>query len=455
VFYPESPRPLEVAAMTRSGLSRRQLLRAFGPMAAIAAVGLSRRARATPITATVTWGPYDADYTGREDSSPAFQKALNAIMSAGQGWGGVLDVPVGIYLLKSPLSCTGSVTIRGNGQASSILKVAHSGTAVAVTCPSNSQCVTMNDIGFSPCPGTGPAGTAVSLNFPAATSAWQHASIHDVDLGVALPGYTSFTTGISATNCWCSDFRDINMQASNISPVPGASLLSLNGKCIDTRVNNIWTQGISAGVLVNSYCEGLHVANSIFIAGMALSTGATSYSGGGSGLPINLLQLFMTNNECNCTTTAANLYQVDTGTLMGNHFGTKTVAGSALQLVGSSNLLVGNSLFTGELTAQSPEPYTGVTMSSSSNANCSLNNVDGCEFTNLLTGVVFQSGATNCSALGIRMAGNGLASLISGPVQIGEYFQQPVLDFSGNSTNFAQCVSNSAGLTTLSARKTR
>lgn len=88
---------------------------------------------------------YQADPTNVNDSTKAFQNALNAIASAG---GGVLYVPVGEYLIKSTLTWTSgySLMIVGDGEGASVINRA-SGTAPFHTLDiQNSGAVTIQNL---------------------------------------------------------------------------------------------------------------------------------------------------------------------------------------------------------------------------------------------------------------------------------------------------------------------
>ena len=242
---------------SRVALSRRScmgvLAGAFG--ASIMTTSRAAKASQAPVTTSfdITQAPFGADQTGSTDASAAIQLALNQISSLG---GGKLIVPAGNYRVGQPLVCNASLTIVGDGQASSVFWVQHSGTALAVNCSSPLGSVTIRDIGFSPSPGgNGPAGTALQLTFPSDASGWQRCSIQDVDLGVARPGYTTFTNGLIVNNLWRGSIRNLNMH-SNVGNVAGTTFISMNGTCIDNRISNCSVDGIDVGIYVHGYSEG-------------------------------------------------------------------------------------------------------------------------------------------------------------------------------------------------------
>jgi hypothetical protein len=423
-------------------LARRGLVGLGGAVIAAGALGMPRRALAS--SCAFTCGGYCADPTGQNDSSPAFQAALNSITPEGAAF---LNVPVGRYRLDTPLtSQNSSVTVVGAGQASTVFLVTHKGTAWTHTCNSNSQSVTIRDIGFSPTPnGGGAGGTAIALVFPAAGSGWSHSSIENVDLGVAEPGYTVFAGGLSLTNAWRVNVRNLNGH-SNIGNVTGSYFVGLNGECIDNRFNNCSVDGVDTAFAVNAYSEGLHLSDCVLIGNRGISTGTTSYSGNGKSSPlINLLGLYVSNCEINCEDTAGALFQVCSGWLDNTHFGSQTASQPALSLLGCTNLQVSECGFTGE-TGSGGLPFIGVYLGASSSQsgtwNSTSNQLDGCEFVNVLTGIEFGPGSVDNTATAIRMLAYGEGSLIGAPVKFGNGTMQAVLDTSGNSTNNAQWLSS-------------
>ena len=265
----------------------------IGAVAAVQTANATQNNSAIQTCFDITQSPFNADQTGVQDASPAIQTALNAISALGAG---KLIVPTGTYKLLSPLVCNGSLTLVGDGQASSVFLVQHNGTAITVNGGIWSS-TTMRDFGLSPTVGSGIAGTAIALNFPENSSGWQRASIQDVDLGVAKPGYTTFTNGLVLTNVWRGNFRNVNMH-SNVGSIRGTAFITLAGMCIDNRFNNCSVDGIDTGFLVSSYSEGLHITDTVVIGNVGVGMASRPYSGNGSTTPfISLLGLYISNCE--------------------------------------------------------------------------------------------------------------------------------------------------------------
>ena len=430
-------------------LSRRQSLTYLltGGIGAIAVAQPANAAQASSAITTsfdITQPPFNADQTGQQDASPAIQAALNAISSLGAG---KLVVPTGNYKLLSPLICNGSLTVIGEGQASSIFLVQHGGTALTVNGGIWSS-VTMRDLGFSPTPTVGSAGTAIALNFPSNASGWQRCSMQDIDLGVAKPNYTTFTNGLVLTNVWRGNFHNVNMH-SNVGSVPGTTFVTLAGMCIDNRFNNCSVDGTGTGFYVSSYSEGLHISDTVIIGNVGVGMAATPYSGNGSTTPfISLLGLYISNCEINCAIDSLALRFVDTGWIVNTHFGSRTANSSSAFFFGCNAVQVSNCSFTGQLNPQSPAWDCGVLTAELSGwptSNCTF---DSCLFNNILIGVQFGPGTFNCSARNVRMVNLATGLLLGTPVSVGSMTMKACNDASGNATNSAHWISSSNTVTT-------
>ena len=439
-------------AQSARHLSRKEcLMLMFG--AACGAVGLSSTASAATQSGTgvttsfdITQAPFYADQSGGQDAAPAIQAALNAIMAIGRG---KLIVPSGNYKLGSPLICNNaSLTIVGDGQASSIWFVQHNGAALTVNCTSAGSSVTIRDIGLSPTPSAGAAGSALVLNFPNSTSGWQHCSIQDVDLGAPFPNYTSFMNGIVFTNLWRGNIRNVNMH-SNIGNVPGSTFVTLNGTCVDNRFNNCSVDGINTGFFVGGYSEGLHISDTVIIGNVGVNTGTQPYSGNGSTSPlINVLGLYISGCEMNCNGNPLHLMYVDTGWVSDSHFGARNAATAAAIVLGCAKVQFLNCAFTGQFDKSNPQWDVGVLSGAASGWPSNNIMVDSCNFTNLLIGVQFGAGTFNSSARGVRMMAPGEGSLIGSPMLAGAFTMYACHDVSGNTTNSGQWLTSSTGVGT-------
>jgi hypothetical protein len=449
LLVPRSP-GLVLAGTRKPSMGRRGFLGWGGAAAAAGILVPFRPGRAA--TCAFKVGPYCADPTGQTDSSQAFQAALDSIASQGNG---VFQVPRGIFRLDSPLvSQNASVTIRGAGQAESILRITHTGTAWAHTCTNKYQHVEISDIGFSPTPtGGGPAGTCLSLNWPSSPSGWCGPTIDNVDIGVAHPGYTCFTTGVSLSNSWRGQVNNLNSH-SNIGAQSGSVCISLSGECIDNRFTNMSLDGYDTSLLLNNYSEGIHVIDSVIYGNHGISTGTTSYSGNGQTSPlINLLGLYVARCEFATQGTALELYQVDSGWISSSQFQNSTPGQAAVTLMGSTAMQISGCQFTGHLNAGT-SPFVGIALSTSSAGwSAGSNQIDKCEFSNLTTGILLGGGCINNTGSGNRMLAYGGASLVGNPqTNPNGALLSALMDNSGNSTNLFEWLASADAINSKSGR---
>ena len=346
-------------------------------------------------------------------------------------------MPPGYYALQGSLgysAANGSLTIMGYGPELSVLMVRHTATALGVifTNPGDSQSLVVKDIGFSPAPGGGPAGTGVALSLAEVGSAWPSCQIENVDFGTQSPGYTVFNTALSLTNVWRSSIVNCNAHSNSGF---GGTFLSLNGLCVDNRIDRCNLDGYEIGVTVGAYSEGLHITNTVFIGGTAVMTGRSGYNGA-----INLLGLFIAGCEFNCTNSVLSLYQVNQGWISDTDLNGPHQAGGwvACLMTGCSRLKFSQCHVLGSLNTQAPTAQTGILATSSPATATVAISVDDCEFENILVAIALAPGTTNFTGLGIRMLAPGNASLVSTPIVYGAYTQQPLVDSSGNASNLVQ-----------------
>ena len=397
----------------------------------------------------VTSAPYDAS-PALADNTLNFQAALNALLALG---GGVLQVPPGSYVLQGGLdfaAANGSLTVMGYGSGLSILIIKHAGIAlnVAFLNPGDSQGLVVRDIGFSPVSGAGAAGTAVSLTLAAVQSAWPSCRFESVDFGVQYPNYTVFSEALSLTNVWRSAI--VNCTAHSNGKL-GGSFLTMSGLCVDNRVQGCNVDGYQFGVSVQHYCEGLHLIDTVFIGGTAVSTGSSNYNNG-----INLLGLYISGCELNCLDTVLSLYQVNSAWISDSDvFGPRAASGSvACRLIGCGRIKIVDCLFGGSFDTAAPSDQIAVACSSSVLGASYAVTVDNCDFENTLVAISLGEGTENFTALGLRMLAPGNRALVNTPVTFGNFTQQPLVDQSGNTTNTVQwlATSNAGGHT--SSRRT-
>jgi hypothetical protein len=431
-------------------MTRRGLLRCAGAVTAIGVVVSPSLAFAAGAVIDVTASPYSAD-PSKADNSAAFQAALNAIAANG---GGKLYVPGGNYVLASPLVYTGgSLTVTGDGQSSSVLINTHSGIAFQANLVDASKCLTMRDLGFSPCL-AGVARRAISVNVPLQPSGWQNVLIENVCIGVpyATGGnqYTSYNNAIYLVNTTRARMSNVNVHGNG--PAIGTAV-ALAGTCYDTRVLGCTLEGYAYGVGVLSYCEGLHLANNVIICGTAVTTGGSNYNTGP--VPINLLELFMTDCEVNTGLECMFLYQVKNAQINNCHFtGPKAASGgAAIDMRGCSESLVSNSTFCGGW-APGAASVAGIAFNPSSRAPTVSCHVSDVQFENMAVGVYFGAGAQANTVTDVQLMTPGCGGLVNGVSGDGnQVLQQVVVDVSGNTTNNAAWVTSANTISAVTGRR--
>jgi hypothetical protein len=434
-----------------TSLTRRGLLKSAGAFTAMGVLVTPHMALAGGGTVDVTAAPYNASQ-GNADNSVAFQAALNAI--AGNG-GGRLYVPGGTYMLASPLSYTGgSLTVVGDGQTNTVLVNTHSGTVLSAKFTDNSKCLTVKDIGFSPCcsSGGGLAQGAIALTLPAQPSGWENALIEDVCIGVPYAGnggmYSAYNVAISLTNTNRARMNNVNVHANG---VPGGIAVALGGTCYDTRVLGCSLEGYSTGVSTLGYCEGIHLANNVIICNTAVKTGTANY--GASGVAINLLELLMSDCEINTNSECLYLYQVKNAQIVNCHFtGPKVPTGTmvaAIDMRGCTESLVSNCTFDGAW-APGGVSTIGVAFNSSSLIPTTSCHVSDVQFENTTVGVYFGTSATSNTATNVQVMTPGCGGLVNG---VGAYGQSDFVDVSGNSTNNASWLTTANTASAVTGRR--
>jgi len=402
-------------------------------------------------TIDVTAAPFGAS-PGKADNSAAFQAALNAI--AGNG-GGRLYVPNGQYSLASPLTYTGgSLTVVGDGQDSSVLINTHSGTVLTVNFGDTSKCLTVRELGFSPCSSSGGSSAqgAIALTLPAQPSGWENVLIENVCIGVPYAAngamYSSYNAAISLTNTTRARISNVNVHANGVE---GGTAIALSGTCFDTRVLGCTLEGYSCGVATLSYCEGLHLSNNVIICDTAVSTGTANYNPGS--IAINLLELLMDDCEINTNSECLYLYQVKNAQITNCHFtGPKVPSGAmvaAIDMRGCTESLVENCTFDG---AWSPGGTStiGVAFNPSSVIPTTSCHVSGLQFENTLVGVYFGAGATANTANDVQVMTSGCGGLVNG---VGAYGQSAFVDVSGNTTNNATWLTTANTASAVTGRR--
>ena len=402
-------------------------------------------------TVDVTAAPFGAS-PSKADNSAAFQAALNAI--AGNG-GGRLYVPSGQYLFASPLTYAGgSLTVVGDGQDSSVLINTHSGTVLTVNFGDTSKCLTVKELGFSPCCSSGGslAQGAIAVALPAQPSGWENALIENVCIGVPYAAnggmYSSYQVAISLTNTSRARINNVKVHGNG---VPGGFAVALGGTCYDTRVLGSTLEGYTCGVGTFGYCEGIHLSNNVIICDTAVSTGTANYNT--SGLAINLLELLMDDCEINTNMECLFLYQVKNAQITNCHFtGPKVPSGTmvaAIDMRGCTESLVTNCTFDGAWTPGGTSTI-GVAFNSSSLIPTTSCYASDLQFENTTVGLYFGAGATANTATNVQVMTPGCGSLVNG---VAAYGQSTYVDVSGNTTNNASWLTTSNTASAVTGRR--
>jgi hypothetical protein len=442
---------MNFASVSSKRVSRRALFKFAGYAAAAGVVVSPRLAFAGGCTIDVTAAPFSAS-PNNADNSAAFQAALNVI--AGNG-GGRLYVPGGRYALASPLNYKGgSITVFGDGQDSTVLVNTHSGTVLTSTFGSSDNCLTVKDLGFSPCSGSQAHG-AIAVVLPAGPSGWQNVEIENVCIGVpyftSAGQYTSYSYALSLTNTNRARINNLNVHANGIT---GGYAVALQGTCYDTRIIGSSLEGYSVGVAVLAYCEGLHLANNVIICDTAVSTGTQNYNPGV--FAINLLELFMSDCEINTTSECLYLYQVKTAQISNCHFtGPKSPTGgmvSAIDMRGCSESLVENCTFCGSW-APGSQQTVGIALNPSTRVSTSTVNISNVIFENTTIGIFFGAGANSNTASNVQMLQYNCGGLVNGSVTNQGQQQMVALDGSNNSSNNASWLTSANTFTAVTSRR--
>ncbi len=432
-----------------TSLSRRGLLKSAGAFAAMGVLVKPSLALAGGGSVDVTAAPFNASQS-KADNSAAFQAALNVI--AGNG-GGRLYVPGGNYLLASPLIYAGgSLTVVGDGQDNTVLINTHAGVVLSATFNDNSRCLTVKDLGFSPCSGAGMAQGAIAVSLPAQPSGWENALIEDVCIGVpyATTGvmYSSYKAAISLTNTNRARINNVNVHANGM---PGGVAVALGGVCYDTRVLGCTLEGYGCGVSTLGYCEGIHLANNVIICDTAVKTGTVNYNAGP--FAINLLELLMSDCEINTNLECLYLYQVKNAQISNCHFtGPKVPSGAmvaAIDMRGCTESLVSNCTFAGAW-APGGASTIGVAFNASSRIPTTSCHVSDVQFENTTVGVYFGAGATANTGTNVQVMTPGCGGLVNGA---GAYGQSDFVDVSGNTTNNASWLTTANTASAVAGRR--
>ena len=432
-------------------LTKRGLLRSAGMFTAGGVLMGSTLARGATTTIDVTAAPFGASQS-KADNSAAFQAALNAIAANG---GGHLYVPGGDYQLGTPLVYKGrSLTVEGEGQSNTVLVNTHSGTVLTAYFGDNSSCLTVKDLGFSPCSGRMAQG-AIAIVLPAQPSGWQNALIQDVCIGVpyALKGaqYTSYGAGIALINTNRARINNVNVHANSVK---GGIAIALGGTCYDTRVLGCSLEGYSHGVSVLSYSEGLHLKNNVIICDTAITTGSSNFNT--SGLAINLLELLMMDCEINTNSECLSLYQVKNAQITNCHFTGPKIPNaesvSAIDMHGCSESLIKNCTFDGSWAPGGPTTV-GIGFNPSGRAPTTSCHVSDVQFENTMVAIFFGGGAVANTATNVELLAPGTGALVNGILAFGNQAQHVYVDVSGNTTNNVSWLTSANTATAIAGKR--
>ena len=440
-----SPSPSSLGTDTVNSIDRRSAIRSLATIGAAGTVigGISHAYASTPSAPAnpvinITSAPYNADSTGHNDTTAAFQAAFQALRNTP----GTLYVPAGYYRVLGPLTYTGGVSISlvGDGQLQSVFLVNHNQDVFTGIFTNPTSGFTARDIGFSPCPTSGTSGgTVLNLTFPSMQTAWQRCKIESVDFGVPTAGYSCFLAGVQTTNCWVGRFNNIRMHSNAASIISGTSAISLCGESIDNHISHLRTDGIDTGINILGYSEGVRVDNCEFLTNFGILTGSTPYSGNANGAPINVNQLMVSNCEFNCNVYAVNGFQLWQSFFQNCHFGTKTADRGAVTLSGCNSVMFANCIFTGQFTGNNGDFFGMVVGSTPGGVKSGGIQVNSSLFTNTNYAILLAPGTRNTVGMGCTLASYGGSTFITSPTTVATPFGNigfnPVIDFSGTGSN--------------------
>jgi len=422
------------------GCSRRSLL-SGGAATLLTEIALEPKRAFAATRVDVTSAPFNANPNSGQDSSSAFQAALNFLSEAG---GGALIIPGGTYYFSNPLTYSGrSLTILGDGQEVSICVIRHLGTGLTVKLADSTCCLTVRDIGITPMPGTArwTAG-GIACIVAGAKGKWQNCLIEDCDFGVPFGNfgeqYSSFYQALVLNNTTRARISNCNGHGNLL---PGGIFLELQDGCNGTRVDGCSIDGYAWGLVVSAYSVGLHLNDTVFIGGTAVQTGAQPFNG-----PVNLLGFYITGCEFNCNNTVLILNQVTDGWISDTDLDGPQGGGSAIacMLQGCHQLTMHNLLFNGGFNGATNQ--IGVYATSSTNSPTGQCRLDSCRFENTGTAVVFDKGTQEFFCTDIAMYQSGLSALVNTPINWGNTTQQVYIDNSGNSSNDVNWLTSTSSL---------
>jgi len=416
---------------SRWQLDRRNLLGSSVAVAASALILSTQFARAAT-TVSVTDPPFNASPNTSQDSSPAFQAALNYISNAGTG---TLKIPPGIYCLSSPLTYSGgSLTIEGCGQGVTVIVMQHQGTGLTVNLNYSGCNLTARDFTIAPMPGQAVlAAAAIACLLPQQPAGWQNCTIEGIDFGgsLSLSGQqsTGFSNAIILQNTWRAHIANCTGYGNLLT---GGVFISMQGECIDTRIIDCSVNSYAYFTTVSSYSEGLHIIDTSFTGGTALHTGSTSYN---DNTNVNLLGLYISGCKFDCSNRVLSLYQVNSGWIYDSYLiGPQPGGGNiATELSGCVRLQMHNLLFNGQFPGTSDQIAIFAT-SSTQNATASCLSAD-CQFENTGTAIVLDLNTDAFIATGVAMYQYGASALVDGSVTLNNVTQTVQVDNSGNTTN--------------------
>ena len=418
--------------------SRRSLLAAASATLALFTIARNRTAYAASnriIDVTTVSG---VDPTGASDSTSGFQTALTTLQSRG---GGELYIPPGTYKISSGLSYTGqSLSIFGCGQTLSVLNISGALTVFSITL-NGGESVTVKDMGFCP---TSSGGIAFQITGPTSQyfTETQNCLIENVDFCVVGDGATAAGFGniLVLANLNRTNVRNANSNTNTGPVVSGGSFASLTN-CIDTRFNNCSFDGTDNGFVIASYSEGLHINDCVVICNTGISTGAKAYNT--SNGEVNLLGLYISNCEFNCTLSSAVLSWVNTAWITGTHFSTGNVAYPAMSILGCLWVTIDSCEFTGFYGSGN---WTAIQLGKTADGwSTSNTKISNCVCVNIGIGISMQPNTFNTAVTSWTMsapAGYNGAGLVGGGCSSTSSPVVACVDNTGNTTNLVQWVTS-------------
>ena len=193
--------------------------------------------------------------------------------------------------------------------------------------------------------------------------------------------------------------------------------------------------------MIASYSEGLHIDDCVVICNTGISTGAKAYNT--SNGEVNLLGLYISNCEFNCTLSSAVLSWVNTAWINGTHFSTVNVAYPAMPILGCLWVTIDSCEFTGFYGSGN---WTAIQLGKTADGwSTSNTKISNCVCVNIGIRISMQPNTFNTAVTSWTMsapAGYNGAGLVGGGCSSTSSPVVACVDNTGNTTNLVQWVTS-------------